>query len=115
MTSDPRIHVGRRSRAIDRLRTMTTGAAVAGVAGTAAFGILAAATWSGEPGATGAAAAANPTPTATAPDDASGRGSSGEALPGGQTQPAAPGGGSTRIRPTQPGSGRSHATTGGSS
>jgi hypothetical protein len=114
MTIDPRVHAGRRSRAIDRLRTMTTGAAVAGVAGTAAFGVLAATTWSGEPGATGAAAV-GPSPTATAPDDASGRGSSGAEAPGNQPEPAAPGGGSTRIRPAQPGSGRGHATTGGSS
>src|SRR5439155_23288270 len=39
-------HIQRRRRAIERLRTLTTGAAVAGVAGTAGFGILAAVSWS---------------------------------------------------------------------
>ncbi|HLO34835.1 MAG TPA: hypothetical protein VK194_02075, partial [Candidatus Deferrimicrobium sp.] len=47
MNHDPRPHIHRRRRAIDRLRTLTTGAAVAGLAGTAGFGVLAAATWSG--------------------------------------------------------------------
>jgi hypothetical protein len=47
MNHDPRPHVFRRRLAIDRLRTLTTGAAVAGLAGTAGFGLLAAASWSG--------------------------------------------------------------------
>jgi hypothetical protein len=57
MTHDPRPHVHRRSRAIDRLRTLTASAAIAGVAGTAGFAVLAAATWSGDQTATGAAGA----------------------------------------------------------
>jgi hypothetical protein len=110
MTSDPRLHAGRRSRAIDRLRTTTTGVAVAGVAGTAAFGLLAAANWSGTPGATGAADV-DTGPSAT--DDGGGD-SFGATVPeptfdaGDQGQPP------TQIQPTRPGSGRSHATTGGS-
>ena len=54
MNHDPRPHIHRRRRAIGRLRSFTTGAAVAGFAGTAGFGILAAASWSGTPGAVGA-------------------------------------------------------------
>jgi hypothetical protein len=42
-----RAHVGRRRAAIDRLRTLTTGVVVAGVAGTVGFGLLAAATFRG--------------------------------------------------------------------
>src|SRR4051794_41966137 len=44
-------HAHRRRRALDRLEGLTTGLAVAGVAGTAGLAILAAATWSGVPGA----------------------------------------------------------------
>jgi len=47
MKHDPRPHIRRRSLAIDRLRSLTTSAAVAGLAGTAGFGLLAAASWSG--------------------------------------------------------------------
>jgi hypothetical protein len=47
MNNDPRPHIHRRGNAIDRLRSLTTGAAIAGLAGTAGFGVLAAATWSG--------------------------------------------------------------------
>lgn len=47
MKPDPRLHIRRRSHAIDRLRSLTTGAAVAGFAGTAGFGLLAALSWSG--------------------------------------------------------------------
>lgn len=47
MNNPVRAHVGRRRAAIDRLRTLTTGAVVAGVAGTVGFGILAAATFRG--------------------------------------------------------------------
>ncbi len=52
MKPDVRRMTTRRGHAIDRLRSLTTGAAVAGLAGTAGFGILAAATWSGSPTAT---------------------------------------------------------------
>jgi hypothetical protein len=47
MSHDPRPHIHRRRHAIGRLQSLTTGAAIAGLAGTAGFGILAAATWSG--------------------------------------------------------------------
>ena len=47
MNHDPRPHIHRRGRAIERLRALTTGAAVASLAGTAGFGLLAAVTWSG--------------------------------------------------------------------
>jgi hypothetical protein len=49
MTHDPRPHIHRRRHAIDRLRSLTVGATVAGLAGTAGFGVLAAASWSGVP------------------------------------------------------------------
>jgi len=110
MTSDPRLHAGRRSRAIERLRTTTTGVAVAGVAGTAAFGLLAAATWSGTPGATGAADV-NTGPSAA--DDV-GRGSSGATAPEPTIDVGDQGQAPIQLQPTRPGSGRSHATTGGS-
>lgn len=54
MTSDPRPHIHRRGHAIGRLRSLTSGVAVAGLAGTAGFGLLAAATWSGNPASTSA-------------------------------------------------------------
>src|SRR6476619_6136986 len=50
-TQESIVHAHRRRRALDRLEGLTTGLAVAGVAGTAGFAILAAATWSGVPGA----------------------------------------------------------------
>jgi hypothetical protein len=48
MNNHLRAHVGRRRQAIDRLQSLTTGAMVAGVAGTIGFGVLAAATFSGK-------------------------------------------------------------------
>jgi hypothetical protein len=115
-------HIHRRRRAIDRLRALTTGAAVAGIAGTAGFGAVAAASWSGQPGAQSATDV--------------GTGSSGESSNNGPTSPRAntnpstngvapgdifgsvpnsgTGGGTTRVRPAQPSTGRSHATSGGS-
>jgi hypothetical protein len=48
MTHDPRAHVQRRRLAIGRLRSLTAATAVAGLAGVAGFGVLAAATWSGD-------------------------------------------------------------------
>jgi hypothetical protein len=124
MNGDPRIHVRRRRRAIDRLQSLTTGAAVAGIAGTAGFSLLAAASWSGVPGATTAADVGG---AGLIPTNPSGNGSSGASTPrnqpqAGTTDPFATGGGSgssgssgtTRVRPAQPGTGRSHATSGGS-
>jgi hypothetical protein len=57
--TDPRPHIRRRADALDRHRSITTTAAIAGVAGTAAFSLMAAMTWSGEPAATPLPAAAN--------------------------------------------------------
>jgi hypothetical protein len=122
----PTDHIRRRRGAIDRLRTLTTGAALAGIAGTAGFGALAAATWSGAPGVTSAVDVAG------APDGVSRTSGSGPGPilnSGGSTDDdgarsgdvfgsvpnagaALPG--TTRIRPAKPGSGRSHATSGGS-
>jgi hypothetical protein len=123
MTNDPRLHIDRRDGALVRLRGLTTTAAVAGVAGTAVFGVVAAASWSGQPGVTSAAQVNagtaqgndNATQPQTDPQAApqtnpffqtnpysGSSGSSGQA-----TNP-----GSTRIRSSY--GGRSHATTGGS-
>ena len=119
---DAHRHIHRRRRAIDRLRALTTGVAVAGIAGTAGFGAVAAVSWSGQPGVQSAADL--------------GGGSSGDSTTNGSTYPrsnnnpstngVAPGdifgsvpnrgavGGTTRIRPAQPSTGGSHATSGGS-
>jgi hypothetical protein len=124
-------HIHRRGRAIDRLRAVTTGAAVAGIAGTVGFGALAAATWSGEPNArtaaglsSGAGDDSGSTRANTERDDAE-NGSNGGSDDGGPlfgTQPGdafgtIPNEGArqnpTFVRPAQPGS-RSHATSGGS-
>ena len=120
-----RLHVDRRGRAIDRLRGFTTGVAVAGVAGTAGFAILAAATWSGVPGARSVQDLPATERSGTGAGGASG-GSSGSG--GTSRQPVAPNGGLvdpnpaaggssgsqgvTRVRPAQPHTG--HAATGGS-
>jgi hypothetical protein len=117
MTSDTRFHIRRREGALARLQGLTATAAVAGVAGTAVFGVVAAASWSGQPGVTSAAELGN----GTSPVDA-GRAEP-QATPqttnpyfetnpntgssGGTTYP-----GATRVRPSF--GGRSHATTGGS-
>jgi len=116
MTNDPRLHVYRRDDALARLRGLTTTAAVAGIAGTAVFGAVAAFSWSGTPNAASAADLGTGTvsgnlgadqPQST-PDDnpffetAPRSGSTGQATNPGST---------TRVRPS---TGRSHATTGGS-
>jgi hypothetical protein len=117
VTTDPRPHIRRRDGAIARLRGLTTTAAVAGIAGTAVFGAVAATSWSGDPNASSAADLGPGSGTTndnsgsdqqTAPDPESifgtnpGTGSSGQA-----TNPSP-----TRVRPST--GGRSHATTGGS-
>jgi hypothetical protein len=116
MTTDPRPHIRRRDGALVRLRGLTTTAAVAGIAGTAVFGAVAAASWSGQPGVTSAAQLApEPTPR---DDDNGEQQTAPQATPfvgtnpntgssGGTTNP-----GSGRVRPSV--GGRSHATTGGS-
>jgi hypothetical protein len=115
MTSDTHSHVRRREGALARLQALTVTAAVAGVAGTAVFGAVAATSWSGNPTATSAAdlqvdggavdtpAAQQPVPTPPTrndPNDVLGA--------NGNT------GGSARVQPVLPRQGRSHATTGGS-
>jgi hypothetical protein len=118
MTSDTRFHVRRREGALARLQGLTATAAVAGVAGTAIFGAVAAASWSGNPTAKSAAdlgigsgsdnnpvaqQPAVPTPRAQDdPNDLFG------------TNPNTGSGGSARLQPVFPRQGRSHATTGGS-
>lgn len=120
MSHDPRPHVHRRRNAIGRLRSLTTGAAIAGVAGTAGFGILAARTWSGDPTAAGA--------TLGSTTDGSGTGTSGTTGTTGTnrtsgtsgTNRTAPNSGGTAQQPTtttprvQRGTGSGHASTGGS-
>jgi hypothetical protein len=66
MQHDPRPHIRRRGHAIARLRSLSTTAAVAGLAGTAGFGVMAAMSWSGEPNATPLPAAGTTTTPATA-------------------------------------------------
>jgi len=117
MTADPRPHIRRRDGAIARLRGLTTTAAVAGIAGTAVFGAVAAVSWSGDPNAASAADLAPASGTTndnpgvgqqTAPDPGSLFGTDpGSGASGQTTNP-----GATRVRPTF--GGRSHATTGGS-
>ncbi|HEX2755916.1 MAG TPA: hypothetical protein VHM48_10655 [Candidatus Limnocylindrales bacterium] len=114
MKHDPRPHIHRRRRAIGRLRSMTTGAAIAGFAGTVGFGVLAAATWSGN--ATAADAAGGSTTTLNGTNDTNGTtGTSGTS----RTR-IVPNTGGTAQQPTtttprvQRGSGTGHASTGGS-
>ena len=133
-TQESIVHAHRRRRALDRLEGLTTGLTVMGVAGTAGFAILAAASWSGVPGKT----TANDLPAVVGNiGDGSGGSSSGSSRSGGVgsgssgggVQPVDPnlgrinpnggtGSGSNgaqatpRVRPAQPRSG--HATTGGS-
>jgi hypothetical protein len=110
MNHDPRPHVHRRRRAIERLRSLTTGTAVAGLAGVAGFGVLAAATWSGDPSAVGATDAGS---------TSSGSGGGGP-VNGPATVQTNPSRVTTPQNPTvtkprvQRVSGTGHATTGGS-
>ena len=122
MRHDPRPHIHRRRHAIGRLRSLTTGAAVVGLAGTAGFGVLAAASWSGNATAAGAGGA---TTDGATTNDALGTGglygSNGSAGTTGTNRTRiAPNGGGTAQQPTtttprvQRGSGSGHASTGGS-
>jgi hypothetical protein len=119
MIDDPRPHIYRRDGALARLRGLTTTAAVAGVAGTAVFGAVAAVSWSGDPAAKSATdlgAAVTPNdpgttrqqPQQTAPDPNSIFGTNPFGGSSGQSNSS----GSTRVRSSS--GGRSHATTGGS-
>ena len=114
MNHDPRPHVHRRRLATDRLRSLTTGAALAGLAGTAGFGAIAAISWSGttasDNGATTDAGTGLSAPTAThSTTAAGGAGSTGTRV--------TPNAGVTTPQPTprvQRGSGSGHASSGGS-
>lgn len=117
MNHDPRPHIHRRRRAISRLRSLTTGAAVAGLAGTAGFGVLAAATWSGSATAAGA--------TIGSPTNGSANGTTGTARSPGTSGTSGtdrtrivPNSGGTAQQPATPrvqrGTGTGHASTGGS-
>ena len=125
MKHDPRLHIHRRRSAIGRLRSLTTGAAIAGFAGTAGFGVLAAATWSGN------AAAADQTGGSTTIDAANGAtgtgGTDGTTGTNGTTgttgtnrRRIAPSTGGSAQQPTtatprvQRATGGGHASTGGS-
>ena len=118
MTTDPRPHIRRRDGAIAHLRGLTTTAAVAGIAGTAVFGAVAAASWSGDPNASSAADLVPGSGTTngnagadqpqTAPDQGSIFGTDPGSGSSGQAATPTP----TRVRPSV--GGRSHATTGGS-
>ena len=116
MVTDPRPHIRRREGALARLRGLTTTAVVAGVAGTAVFGAVAAASWSGQPGVTNAAQLI---PGSASRDDGNaGQQTAPQSNPfletvpntGSSGQTTSPG--STRVRPSL--GGRTHATTGGS-
>ena len=122
MKHDPRPHMHRRGNAIGRLRSLTTGAAVAGIAGTAGFGLLAAVTWSGNATAADATGGSVSTIEGTRgssidngkPDTNGTTGTSGTSrnkvapyTAGSAPQPAA----TPRV---QRGSGSGHASTGGS-
>jgi hypothetical protein len=112
---DPRPHIHRRRHAIDRLRSLTMGAAVAGLAGTAGFGVLAAASWSGVTKAADDGGAATNGTSGT--DGAGGSDSSGTA--GTNRVGLAPNTGGTALSPTatprvKRSSGSGHASSGGS-
>ena len=101
MNRATRQHVTRRSDALERLETITAAAAIAGVAGTVAFGTIAAITFSGT------ANAADQLPQQNVTLDRSGQsGPSTDEDDGNQPFLAAP--------PPQTTSRRGHATTGGS-
>ena len=101
MTHDPRPHIHRRRDAIGRLRSLTTGVAIAGIAGTAGFAALAATTWSGDPAATGATGAIGATGV-----DETGNGTTGTGRTGGAAATPRP-----RLAPTSGGTAQNPTTT----
>jgi len=112
MQSDPRPHIRRRRHAIGRLRSLSTTAAVAGLAGTAGFGAVAALTWSGDPN-------ASPLPAANVETDLGTGGTNGTTVrPRAEVQPVTPNGGFAQppavTTPRTGHSGGGHASTGGS-
>jgi hypothetical protein len=109
MKHDPRPHIDRRGHAIGRLRSLTAGAAIAGLAGTAGFGVVAAASWSGD------ATGTNDGTTTQGTNGSSGTNGSGPSRP--QATPRT-GGSAQQPTVTTPevrrGSGSGHASSGGS-
>jgi hypothetical protein len=94
---------------MDRLRSLTTGAAIAGLAGTAGFGLLAAASWSGASTATDSSGVTTDDATA-APGQVTVRGTTENERPpdsGGSAQQPTP---TPKVHRT---SGTGHATSGG--
>jgi hypothetical protein len=122
MKHDIRLHASRRRRAIDRLQALTAGAAVAGLAGTAGFGVLAAATWSGHPSATGATTGTGAANAGTSAESSKSQNrqqgttnDDGYPVFGFNPVPGSAGGSTTTQQPrVRNGSGGGHASTGGS-
>ena len=110
MTYDPRPHVQRRRFAMSRLRSLTTGAAIAGLAGVAGFGIVAAASWSGDPNASSSSSGGS----TTSGTGSSGTGSAGQGSPHATPIPVTPPQGAGTTPRVQRGTGSGHAATGGS-
>jgi hypothetical protein len=109
MQHDPRPHIHRRGIAVRRLRSLTTGTAVVGIAGTAAFGAVSAASWSGDP-------AATPLPVNATTDSGSSRTGTTPTTPRTGVQQVVPNGGFAQP-PTVTGRvnrGTGHASSGGS-
>jgi hypothetical protein len=107
-----RAHVSRRTQAIDRLRSVTTGVVVAGVAGTIGFGVLAAATFSGKSSAQAATNDETQPPTSRS-GSGSGSGTSRDQGSGTFVAPT-PGSLGTAPSPRPTRTPRPHAATGGS-
>jgi hypothetical protein len=109
--NDPRPHIRRRADALDRHRSIAATAAIAGIAGTAAFSLMAAMTWSGDP-------AATPLPSAATDDDGGSTILAPTLPPRAHSQSEANGGGFAQPPTvTTPRTGRNsggHAATGGS-
>jgi hypothetical protein len=109
--SNLRADVSRRAHAIDRLRSVTTGVVVAGVAGMIGFGVLAAATFSGK---SSAQAATNDDDSPPSTDQyGSGSGTSRDQGNGNVVAPT-PGSLGTAPTPRPTRTPRPHAATGGS-
>jgi hypothetical protein len=110
MNEHLREQTGRRREAIDRLRSLTTGAVVAGAAGTIGFGFLAAATFRGNSTAADATSPGSDdatTPPAVLPGSVPNQRNGGITNPGTNGLGAAP-------TPRPAGRHQGHAATGGS-
>ncbi|HEX3428250.1 MAG TPA: hypothetical protein VHS36_05535 [Candidatus Limnocylindrales bacterium] len=124
MSTHLRHHVGRRRQAIGRLQTLTTGAVVAGVAGTVGFGVLAAATFTGNSSVQTAMTDDRPAPTASSDGGSTTAGSTIGGSQDGSSTPAptptalgaapAPQAVAANPTPRPTRAPRTHAATGGS-